>query len=113
LIDRGIPVALASNFSRATAPTCNMQFVLFLACAQLRMRPAEAVTAATINAAYALRLGSRVGSIETGKLADIVTLNVGDYRELAYQFGINLVHTVIKGGAVVHEGSGVRWPAES
>jgi imidazolonepropionase len=66
------------------------------------MLPAEAITAATINAAHALRMADRVGSLEPGKQADLVVLNVSDYRELGYWFGVNLVHTTIKKGVVIY-----------
>ena len=113
LIERGVPVALASNYSCVTSPTCNMQMVIFLACHELHMKPAEAIVAATLNGAYALKLGHRTGSLEAGKQADLIILNVGDYRELAYEFGINLVDMTMKQGAVVGDGSGVKWPAHS
>ena len=112
LIARGVPVAIASNFSRIATPTYNMQIVIFLACHDLGMTPAEAVTAATINGAHALKMGHRLGSLESGKQADLLILNVGDYRELAHEFGINLVGSTLKRGVVVYDKSGVRWPAE-
>jgi imidazolonepropionase len=67
----------------------------------MKMTPAEAIAAATINAAHAVRLGDQVGSLEVGKKADILILDVPDYRHLPYRFGVNLVDTVIKGGKVV------------
>jgi imidazolonepropionase len=113
LIAAGVPVALASNYSRVTSPTYNMQLVMFLACRELGMTPAEALVAATINGAYAVKLGNRVGSLEPGKQADLLILNVGDYREVAFEFGINLVGVTIKRGAVLFDGSGVKWPEHS
>lgn len=113
LIDRGVPVALASNYNRVTSPTCNMQLAIFLACHELRMTPPEAITAATINAAHALKLGYRIGSLEAGKQADLLILNAGDFRELAYEFGVNLVDMTLKQGAVVTGSPGVKWPAQS
>ena len=113
LIAAGVPVALASNYSRVTSPTYNMQLVVFLACRELGMTPAEAITAATINGAHALKLGNRTGSIEPGKQADLLILNVGDYREIAFEFGINLVGVTMKRGAVLFDGSGVKWPEHS
>jgi imidazolonepropionase len=112
LIALGVPVAIASNFSRIATPAYNMQMVIFLACHQLGMSPAEAVAAATINGAHALKLGHRLGSLESGKQADLLILSVGDYRELAHEFGGNLVNCTLKRGAVVFERSAVKWPAD-
>jgi imidazolonepropionase len=102
LIGRGAAVALASGYSRATCPCYNMQMAVFLACHRLSMTPAEAVSAATINAAHALEIGGRAGSIEAGKQADVAILAVADYRELAVQFGVNLVSMTLKRGKIVH-----------
>jgi imidazolonepropionase len=113
LIDRGVPVALASNYSRVTSPTCNMQTAIFIACHELRIKPAEAITAATLNAAWALKLGHRIGSLEAGKQADLIILNVDDYRELGHEFGVNLVDMTMKQGVVVSDRTGVKWPAHS
>jgi imidazolonepropionase len=76
-----------------------MQMVLSLACTEMRMSPAEAITAATINGAHALRIADRTGSLEPGKYADLLVLSVNDYRELPYYFGTNNVNLTIKGGA--------------
>ena len=78
-----------------------MQFIIALACRFMKMTPAEAIVAATINAAHAVGLGHRVGSLEVGKKADVVVLDVSDYRHLAYRFGVNLVDRVIKSGESV------------
>lgn len=102
LIDQGAAVAIASNFNPHRTPTWSMQTVIAIACSHLAMRPAEAITAATINGAHALGRGSRVGSIEPGKVADLVVLNAGDYNELGLYYGVNLVCTVVKRGAVVY-----------
>jgi imidazolonepropionase len=98
LIDGGVPVALATDFNPGTCFTPNIQLILSIACAQMKMTPAEAVVAATINGAYALGLGDRIGSIEPGKQADIILLNLTDYRQLPYYFGINHCKTIIKRG---------------
>ena len=81
-----------------------MQFVIALACRYLKLTPAEAIAAATINAAAALRLDATVGSIEPGKKAHLLILNVDDYRQLGYQFGGNLVRTVIKDEYIIENG---------
>jgi imidazolonepropionase len=108
LIEAGVPLALASNYGRSITPTYNMQFVIFLAVHQLGMTAAEAVSAATINSAHALKLGHRVGSLEPGKQADLTVLTVGDYRELAHEFGINLVGLTMKNGVVVSDPAGAK-----
>jgi imidazolonepropionase len=96
LIEAGAAVALATDFNPGTSPTYSMQMVLSLACTEMRMTPAEAITAATINGAHALRLADRVGSLEPGKQGDLLVLNASDYRELPYYFGTNNVRTTIK-----------------
>ena len=110
LIDAGVAVALATNYNPETSPSQNMQMMIALACGNMRMTAAEAVTAATINAAYSLRSASRVGSLEPGKSADLLILGVADYREIPYHFGLNLVELVMKDGTVVVERSEVKWP---
>jgi imidazolonepropionase len=102
LMNAGIPVALATNFNPGSSPSLNMQVMLSLACSQMRMSPAEALTAATINGAYAVSRGSLVGSLEPGKQADLVIMEVRDYREIPYFFGMNHCATVIKKGRVVY-----------
>lgn len=96
----GAVLALATDCNPGTAWCESMPFVMALACRYLRITPAEALAAATLNAAYAVGLGERMGSLETGKQADALILTVSDYRHLAYRFGGNLVQTVIKGGQV-------------
>jgi imidazolonepropionase len=77
-----------------------MQFVLALACRYLRLTPAQAISAGTINSAAAIGRADRIGSLEVGKQADLLILTVADYRHLGYRFGTNLVQTVIKKGQV-------------
>jgi imidazolonepropionase len=101
LIDQGGALALATDLNPGTCWCESMQFIVALACRYLRLLPAEALAAATINAAYAIGLGDRVGSLEPGKLADLLVLDTDDYRMLGYRFGGNLVRTVIKRGKVV------------
>ncbi len=101
LIDAGAVVALASDFNPGTSPTPNMQFILSLACNALRLIPAEAISAATINAAYSLRRADRLGSLEPGKQADLIVMNVADYREIPYYFAVNHCVMTVKAGRVV------------
>ncbi len=101
LIDAGAAVALATDFNPGTSPTYNMQMVLSLACTHMRMTPAEAISAATINGAHALRMADRVGSIEPGKQANLVVFDVSDYREIPYYFGANHAVMTLQGGVPV------------
>jgi imidazolonepropionase len=101
MIEAGLAVALATDFNPGSSPTPSMQMILSIACTQMRMTPAEAVTAATINAAYSLDIGARAGSFEAGKQADAVLFDCADYRQIPYFFGINHVRAVIKSGRVV------------
>jgi imidazolonepropionase len=103
LIDAGVPVALASNFNPLHTPTLNMQTVVKLACSFMQMSPAEAISAATINAAHALGRGAGLGSLEPGKSADLLILAASDYRELAHQFGTNLVQATMKRGEFIYQ----------
>ncbi len=109
MIDRGVAVALATNYNPITSPSHNMQMMLTLACRKMHMTPAEAISAATINGAYAVGLGDRIGSIEVGKDADLILLKVPDYRELPYHFGVNVVAMTIKNGRVIYQASPVKW----
>ena len=101
LIEAGAAVALATDFNPGTSPTYSMQMVLSLACTEMRMSPAEAIAAATINSAHALGRADRCGSLEPGKQADLLVLNVEDYRELPYYFGCNNVHLTVKRGEIL------------
>lgn len=98
LIDAGVAVALATDYNPGTSPTVSMPFVLSLACTHMRMPPAEAIAAATINGAHALRLAHSKGSIEPGKDADLAVFDVRDYREIPYWFGANLCTAVVLQG---------------
>jgi imidazolonepropionase len=100
-------LALATDCNPGTAWNESMQFVIALACRSLKLTPAQAIAAATINAAQAIRRADRIGSIEPGKQADLLVLSVPDYRQLGYRFGTNLVRQVMKRGAVYSTGAGV------
>jgi imidazolonepropionase len=100
MIDSGVPVALGTGFD-ASCWVENQQLVIAMACHFMRMSPAEAITAATINAACAVRRDSEVGTLEVGKRADIVVLNAPNHSFLGYSFGMNLVDKVIKNGRLV------------
>lgn len=101
MIEQGLPIALASDCNPGTCPTENLPLVGAMACAQMKMLPAETITGLTLNAAAALDRADRLGSLEPGKQADVVILDVPDYRHLFYHFGVNHVCTVIKRGRVV------------
>lgn len=88
MIDAGLAVVLATDFNPGSSPTPSMPMILSLASTQMKMTPAESITATTINAAYSLNRGDKIGSLETGKIADFVVHDCDDYRELAYFFGI-------------------------
>jgi len=102
LIDAGAIVSLATDYNPGTSPTLSMPMILSLACTQLRMTPAEAIAAATINAAYALRREKNIGSLEVGKQADIGIFEVADYREIPYYFGLDHCWMTVKRGRVIH-----------
>ncbi len=101
LIAAEVPVALATNLNPVSCFTMNMQVILAIACTQMRMTPAEAFTAATVNGAYALGISDKVGTLEENKQADIVLMDVSDYRELPYQFGVNHCVVTIKKGNIL------------
>lgn len=98
LIDSGVVVALATDYNPGSSPTPSMPFVLSLACTHMKMSPAEAISAATINGAFALQLHHCKGSIEPGKDADLALFAVKDYREIAYWFATKLAGFVVANG---------------
>ncbi|MGB6877767.1 MAG: imidazolonepropionase [Candidatus Acidiferrales bacterium] len=102
LIDAGAVVALATDFNPGTSPTLSMPMILSLACTQMRMTPAEAMAAATINAAYSLGRHDRIGSLEVGKFADLAVFDVADYREIPYYFGVNHCVLALKRGRIIY-----------
>ena len=100
IIDWGVPVALATDLN----PNCwveNMQIIIQLACLNMKMTPAEAISASTFNAACSLDLQNNIGSLEKGKQADIIILDCPNHQFIPYHFGINLVETVIKKGQII------------
>ena len=100
LIEANAILALATDCNPGTTWNESMQFVIALACRAMKLTPAEAIVAATINSAHAIRRSDSIGSIETGKLADMLILSVSDYRQVGYRYGTNLVKQVIKRGRV-------------
>jgi len=103
MIDKGCAIALSTDINPGSSPTPSIPLIMSIASRYQRLLPAETLTAVTINAAYAVGLGATIGSIETGKRADILILNVTDYRKLVYEFGNNLIRTVIKNGNVIFD----------
>ena len=107
MIDAGLAVVLATDFNPGSSPTPSMPMVLSLACTQMNMSPAEAIAASTVNAAYSLNRGDKIGSLELGKLANFVIFDCEDYRELAYWFGIPQTHAVYVRGECVSMSGGL------
>ena len=100
--NRRLAIVLATDFNPGSSPTPSMPMLLSLACTQMKMSPAEAITAATINAAHSLNRGDKIGSLEPGKLANLAVFDYEDYRELAYWFGFPQTHAVyVKGERVL------------
>jgi imidazolonepropionase len=103
MIAAGLPVVLATDFNPGSSPVASMLLVLTLACTQMKMTPAEAITATTINAAFSLNRGADIGSLEPGKRADFVIHDCADYRELAYFAGLEHPAAVYVAGEPVWE----------
>jgi len=99
-IEAGVPVALATDYNPGTSPTVSMAMAMSLACTQMKMSPAEAIAAATINGAWALRLADHKGSIEPGKDADLAVFDVEDYREIPYWYGTNHCRVTVLNGVI-------------
>ena len=103
MIEAGLAVVLATDFNPGSSPTPSMTTIHSIASTQMRMTPAESITASTINAAYSLNRGDQIGSLEAGKLADFVIHDCEDYRELAYFFGVEHPWRTYAGGELVYE----------
>lgn len=103
LIERGAAVALASAFSPGCPSTFNMQMIVSLACTHMNLLPEEAIAAATVNGAYAVGEGKNCGSLESGKQADLLILDVSDYREISMHFGCNIVALAMRKGHVIYK----------
>jgi imidazolonepropionase len=112
LMDKGAALALASCFHPTLSSTYNMITVIALACTHMGFTPEEAITAATINGAHALTRSTQSGSLEFGKEADLIILGVSDYREIPYQFGVNLVSLTMRRGEIVYREGAVACDAE-
>lgn len=103
MIEKGLPIALATDFNPGSSMTQNMQLILSIAAINMKMIPAEVFGAATINSAHAIGLEREVGSLEVGKKADIILLDIPDYKYLPYHYGINHVKMVMRHGQIVHQ----------
>lgn len=112
LIDAGVPVALATDYNPGTSPTVSMPMAMSLACTHMNMSPSEAISAATINGAWALRLADRKGSIEPGKDADFAIFDVQDYREIPYWFGADHCDITVLNGVVAKKSAQKSWHPE-
>jgi imidazolonepropionase len=106
-IERGIPVALATDFNPGTSPTASLPLVMTVACLELKLTPSEALAAVTVNAAAALGLGDELGAIETGQHADLAIWNVPTHRQIPYWPAADLIRAVVKRGRVVVERAGL------
>ena len=102
MIARGLPVVLATDFNPGSSPTASMPMVLSLAATHMKMTPAEAIAAATVNAAHSLRRAHEIGSLEPGKSADFAIHDCDDYRELPYFFGRDTARAVYLAGRSVY-----------
>ncbi len=113
LVDSGVAVALSSGYHSITAASFSMQMSIALAVTRLGLTVEEAIAAATVNAAYAIGCSGKTGTLEIGKQADLIILNVPDYREIPEQFGINHVAMVFRSGAIALNRTKWRAPSES
>jgi imidazolonepropionase len=107
MIEADLGVIIATDFNPGSSPTPSMPMILSLACTQMKMSPAEAITAATINPAHSLNRGDTIGSLESGKLANFSIFDCENYRELTYWFGIPQTHSVYVCGKCVSRAGGL------
>src|SRR6266545_7354976 len=102
MIEAGLAVVIATDFNPGSSPSPSMPMMFSLACTQMKMSPAEAITASTVNAAYSLNRGDKIGSLEQGKLANLAIFDCEDYREIAYRFGFPQIHSVyVRGQSIL------------
>jgi imidazolonepropionase len=101
ILKKGLPIALATDFNPGTCPTENMQIIITIACLEMKMSPEQALNASTINGAHAIGVANEVGSLEVGKIADIIMFDIPDYNYIPYHFGVNNVEKVIKRGKLL------------
>ena len=101
MIDRGVAVAISTDFNPGSSPTISLPFIMNLACVNMGMTMEEVLIAATVNAAHAINRGDTIGTLEAGKQADVVMLNVANYKQMQYYYGMNHTHTVVKRGRIV------------
>ncbi len=101
MIDAGVPVAIATDFNPGSCMSYSMPMMMTIACAQMKMSPEEVITASTLNAAAALNLSNEIGSIDVGKKADMIVLDIPNYKFLPYHFGENHMEKVVKDGVVL------------
>jgi imidazolonepropionase len=100
MIDADCAIAVSTDYNPGSAPCPSQALAMAIACRYQKLLPSEALNAVTVNAAFAIGLGTAVGSLEIGKQADVLIIEADDYRQLAYEFGGNLVETVIKKGEI-------------
>jgi imidazolonepropionase len=101
MIDADCAIAISTDYNPGSAPCPSQPMAMAIACRYQKLLPAEAMNAATINAAFAIGLGETIGSIEVNKKADLLLLDTDDYRQVAYEFGTSLVSSVYKNGELL------------
>ncbi|OCS89237.1 imidazolonepropionase [Caryophanon latum] len=107
MIDRGVAVAISTDFNPGSSPTISLPFIMNLACVNMGMTMEEVLVATTVNAAHAINRGDTLGTLEVGKQADVLLLNVANYKQLQYYYGMNHTHTVVKRGKIVVKSGGL------
>lgn len=107
MVDSGVPVAISTDFNPGSSPTISLPYIQNLACMNMGMTMEEVLCATTINAAYAINRGEQIGTLEVGKKADLLVLNVPNYKQLQYFYGMNHTDTVVKNGKIVVQEGGL------